>query len=67
MNFDAAKKDLEAKKAARDKEKMEEYIEETIDYAAACIELSRIAEQEAKLALLEATKAQVEYEEKFGE
>lgn len=67
MNFDAAKKDLEEKKAAHDKEKLAEYIEETIDYASACIELSNLAEQEAKLALLEATKAQAEYEEKYAE
>ena len=67
MNFDAAKKDLEAKKEAHDKEKLVEYIEETIDYASSCIELSKLAEQEAKLALLEATKAQAEYEEKYGE
>lgn len=49
------------------KAKMAEYIDDTIEYAAACIELSLLAAEEAKLAILEAASAEQEYEEKYGE
>ncbi|MBQ9279859.1 MAG: hypothetical protein IJ215_02265 [Clostridia bacterium] len=66
MNIDVAKKELEAKKEAHDKASMEAYIEELTDYAAACIELSILASEEAKLATLEAIAAEKEYDEKYG-
>lgn len=66
MNMDVAKANLEEKKAAHDKAQMEAYIEETIEYASACVELSFLAAEEAKLATLEAIAAQDEYDEKYG-
>ena len=67
MNIDIAKKELEAKKETYDKNKLEEYIEDTIEYATACIEVSNLAMEEAKLATLEAIVAQKEYDEKYGQ
>ena len=67
MNIDAAKAELAARKEAHDKEQAEKYIEDLIEYAETCIILSGLAAEEAKLAKLEATKAQKEYEEKYGE
>ena len=66
MNIDVAKENLEAKKAARDKEQMKSYLNDIIEYASACMELSVLAAEEAKLATLEAMAAQEEYDEKFG-
>ena len=66
MNMDVAKEQLAAKKDAYDKAKMEAYIDETMDYAAACVELSMLAASEAKLAVLEALAAEQELEEKYG-
>ena len=66
MNIDVAKKDLAEKKAAHDKASLEKYIEDTTEYASACIELSLLAAEEAKLAVLEAAAAQKEYDEKYG-
>ena len=42
--------------------KYEKNIDETIEYASACIELSILAASEAKLAALEAVAAEQEYE-----
>ena len=67
MNIDVAKKELEAKKEAHDKASMEAYIEELADYADACIALSALATEEAKLATLEAINAQEEYNEKYAD
>lgn len=66
MNIDSAKADLAAKKEAHDKAKMEEYIADVAEYAEACITLSVLAAEEAKLATLEAIAAEAEYEEKYG-
>ena len=66
MNIDVAKKELGEKKAVHDKASLEKYIEDTTEYASACIELSLLAAEEAKLAVLEATAAQKEYDEKYG-
>lgn len=66
MNIDVAKKELAEKKAVHDKASLEKYIEDTTEYASACIELSLLAAEEAKLAVLEATAAQKEYDEKYG-
>ncbi|MBR3660911.1 MAG: hypothetical protein IKN63_03295 [Bacilli bacterium] len=66
MNIDVAKEELAAKKEAYDKASLENYIEEVIEYASACAELSILAAEEAKLATLEAVQAQNEYDEKYG-
>ena len=66
MNIDVAKEELAAKKEAHDKASLENYIEEVIEYASACAELSILAAEEAKLATLEAVQAQNEYDEKYG-
>lgn len=66
MNIDVAKKELAAKKEAHDKAQLEKYIEETVEYASACVELSLLAAEEAKLAMLEAIEASTEYDEKYG-
>ena len=44
----------------------EKYIDDVTEYASACVELSILASQEAKLAALEVVKAEQEYEEKYG-
>ena len=67
MNMDVAKEQLVAKKVEHDKALMEEYIDETIEYAAACVELSLLAAEEAQLAVLEAVATEEEYEELYGE
>ena len=66
MNIDVAKEELAAKKEAHDKASLENYIEEMTEYASACVELSILAAEEAKLATLEAVQAQNEYDEKYG-
>ena len=66
MNIDVAKANLEEKKKEHDKAQIEAYIEDTIEYASACVELSALAAEEAKLATLEAISAQAEYDEKYG-
>lgn len=67
MNFDVAKKEMEAKKELKAKEDLAKYVDDMIEYAEACAVLSEIAAEEAKLARLEAVKAELEYEEKYGE
>lgn len=66
MNMKVAKEQLVAKKEAYDKFKMEEYINDTLEYAEACVALSVLAEEEAELAILEAIDASIEYDEKYG-
>jgi len=66
MNIDAAKEELAARKEAHDKASLEKYIDDVTEYASACVELSILASQEAKLAALEVVKAEQEYEEKYG-
>lgn len=67
MNMNVAKEEREAKKAAKDKADLEKYIDETVEYAEACVILSQLAAEEAKLAKIEAILAQDEYDEKYGE
>lgn len=67
MNIDVTKEMLAAKKEEYDKTKMEEYINDVVEYAQACVELSILAAEEAKLATLEAIAAQAKYEEMYGE
>ena len=67
LNFDSAKAEMEARKEIRDKEKLEKYIDDMVEYAESCVILSALALEEAKLAKLEAIEAQTEYDEKYGE
>ena len=66
MNIDVAKQNIQEKKEAHDKEKLAKYIDDEIEYAANCVELSLLAAEEAKLAFLESVEAQKEYDEKYG-
>lgn len=66
MNIDEAKKNIIARKEAQDKEKLAKYIDDELEYASSCIELSLLAAEESKLAFLEAAEAQKEYDEKYG-
>ena len=65
-SIDAAKQKIADKKEARDQKKLERYIEDTLDYADSCVELAMVASEEAKLAVLEAVAAQIEYDETYG-
>ena len=67
MNIQVAKEMIQDKKEAYDKEKLEEYIDNEIEYAGDCIAMSLLIAEEAKLAFLEAIEAQKEYDEKYGE
>ena len=67
MKVEEAKDKLAQKKEAKDKEKLEKYIDDTIEYAQDCVAMSVLAAKEAKLAFLEALDAELEYEEKYGE
>ena len=67
MNFEVAKEEYEKRKEIQDKENLEKYIEDMIEYSEACILLSELAEEEAKLARLEAIDAQDEYNEKYDD
>lgn len=59
-----AKKNIEIKKEEKSKEKIEKYIDSKIDYAEDA--LAFLAAQEAKIAFLEAVKAQADYDELYG-
>ena len=67
MTIGAAKDKIADRKEAINKELLAAYIDDTVDYAASCVELSLIAAEEAKLATLEAIAAQKEYDEKYGD
>lgn len=67
MKVEEAKDKLAQKKEAKDEEKLEKYIDDTIEYAQDCVAMSVLAAKEAKLAFLEALDAELEYEEKYGE
>lgn len=66
MNIDVAKEELEAKKEAHDKAELEEYINDLAEYASVCVDLSMLAAEEAKLAIIKAVEKQNEYDEKYG-
>jgi hypothetical protein len=66
MNIEAAKKQVDEKKAEYDKENFENYIKTKIEYADALVNLSKLTAEEAKLAYLEVLKDQKEYEEKYN-
>ena len=66
MNMQVAKEEREAKKVAKDREDLKDYIDETVEYAEACVILAQLATEEAKQAKLEAILAQDEYDEKYN-
>jgi DNA repair exonuclease SbcCD ATPase subunit len=61
-SINEAKSKLEDKKEARNKEKLEKYIDGRLEYTSDCIAIALIAIDEAKLSFLEALEAQVEYD-----
>ena len=56
---------LEEKKEIKDKEKLEKYIDDRLEYSSSCISLAVLAISEAKLSFLEAIEAQDEYDELY--
>ena len=59
------KSKLEEKKELKDKEKLEKYIDDRLEYSSSCISLAVLAISEAKLSFLEAIEAQDEYDELY--
>ena len=59
------KEDRKNAEEARDKEKLEKYIDNKLEYTSSCIALSLAAIDEAKLSFLEALEAQSEYDELY--
>lgn len=62
-NINEAKAKLKDKKEARNKEKLEKYIDDRLEYTSDCITLALVAVDEAKLSFLEALEAKAEYDE----
>ena len=58
---------LADKKEARDKAKLEKYIDDRLEYTSDCIALALLAADEAKLSFIEALEAEAEYEELYDE
>lgn len=67
MNFEETKKNLADKKEEKNKEKLEKYIDDKIEYSEDCIAAAILAAKEAKVAFLEALDAELDYEEKYGD
>ena len=63
-SINEAKEKLEDKREARDKEKLEKYIDNRLEYTSDCIALALTLASEAKLSFLEALEAQAELDEK---
>lgn len=59
------KSKLEEKKELKDKEKLEKYIDDRLEYSSSCISLAVLAISETKLSFLEAIEAQEEYDELY--
>ena len=66
MNYQVTKEKVATMKKEYDKDKLSHYIDEQLEYAENCVMLSQYAAEEAKVAFLEAMKAQKEYDEKYG-
>ena len=67
MRSEALKAKIAEKRAARDKEAMEVYILDLLDYAESCEQLAFAWAIEADITLLEAAAAAAEYIDKYGE
>lgn len=63
-SINEAKEKLEDKREARDKEKLEKYIDNRLEYIFDWISLALTLASEAKLSFLEALEAQAELDEK---
>lgn len=63
-NINEAKEKLEDKREARDKGKLEKYIDNRLEYIFDWISLALTLASEAKLSFLEALEAQAELDEK---
>ena len=63
-SINEAKEKLGDKREARDKEKLEKYIDNRLEYTSDCISLALTLASEAKLSFLEALEAQAELDEK---
>ncbi len=63
-SINEAKEKLEDKREARDKEKLEKYIDNRLEYISDWISLALTLASEAKLSFLEALEAQAELDEK---
>jgi len=66
MNIEEVKKDIQSKRDTHDKEKMEEFVADMLEYASECQTLAELLIEEAKLATLEANNAAAEYKEKYN-
>ena len=64
ISYQTFKEKLEDKREARDKEKLEKYINNRLEYTSDCISLALTLASEAKLSFLEALEAQAELDEK---
>lgn len=65
MNIKVAQEEMAAKKYAKDKAKLEEYIKDNMEYAETCQVLAKQLIEESKLAIIEAAAASKEYEENY--
>lgn len=60
------KSKLDEKRDLKDKEKLEKYIDDRLEYSSSCISLALLAINEAKLSFLESIEAQEEYDELYN-
>ena len=67
MRAEALKQKVANKRAEKDKESMELYILDLLDYAEACQQVAFAAAIEADMTLLQAAEVAAEYNEKYGE
>ena len=67
MKVEALKEKIADKRAERDKEELETYILDLLDYAQYCQQIAFAAAIEADLTLLDAAEAAAVYVEKYGE
>ena len=65
MNIKVAQEEMAAKKYAKDKAKLEEYIKDHMEYAETCQVLAKQLIEESKLSIVEAAAASKEYEENY--
>ena len=59
--------EMKEPKKEKDKEKLQKYIDDRLDFAKDSLTLALMDAKEAKLAFLEALEAQAEYDELYGE
>ena len=64
--IDNTKKEIEKYKAEKNKEMQKKYIEDLLNYASACSDLSVTIANEAKAAYLDAVAAQIDFVKEYG-